>query len=35
MNGRKVERFKVLSAGVIGLVLMLGIARFAYTPLLP
>ncbi len=29
------ERLKVLSAGVLSLVLMLGIARFAYTPLLP
>jgi len=35
MNRRKVERLKVLSAGIIGLVLMLGIARFSYTPLLP
>ncbi|MES9992244.1 MAG: YbfB/YjiJ family MFS transporter [Candidatus Thiodiazotropha sp.] len=31
----QINRFKVLSAGVISLVLMLGIARFAYTPLLP
>ncbi|MCU7932654.1 MAG: YbfB/YjiJ family MFS transporter [Candidatus Thiodiazotropha sp. (ex Codakia rugifera)] len=29
------ERLKVLSGGIISLVLMLGIARFAYTPLLP
>jgi len=29
------ERIKVLSAGVLSLILMLGIARFAYTPLLP
>ena len=29
------ERLKVLTAGVLSLVLMLGIARFAYTPLLP
>jgi MFS family permease len=28
-------RFKVLSAGVFSLVLTLGVARFAYTPLLP
>jgi len=35
MAGPQTERFKVLSAGVISLVLMLGIARFAYTPLLP
>ncbi len=31
----KTERFKVLSAGILSLILMLGIARFAYTPLLP
>ncbi|MBF0455872.1 MAG: YbfB/YjiJ family MFS transporter [Magnetococcales bacterium] len=29
------QRLKVLSAGVLSLVLTLGIARFAYTPLLP
>lgn len=29
------ERLRVLGAGIIGLVLTLGIARFAYTPLLP
>mgnify|MGYP002639509562 CR=1 FL=1 len=29
------ERLKVLSAGILSLILMLGIARFAYTPLLP
>lgn len=29
------ERLKVLSAGVLSLILTLGIARFAYTPLLP
>jgi predicted MFS family arabinose efflux permease len=29
------SRIKVLSGGVISLILMLGIARFAYTPLLP
>ena len=29
------ERLKVLSAGIFSLILMLGIARFAYTPLLP
>jgi len=28
-------RFKVLTAGVISLILTMGIARFAYTPLLP
>lgn len=31
----QLERIKVLSAGILSLVLMLGIARFAYTPLLP
>lgn len=35
MANSQIERFKVLRAGVISLVLMLGIARFAYTPLLP
>lgn len=29
------ERLKVLTAGILSLVLMLGIARFAYTPILP
>jgi predicted MFS family arabinose efflux permease len=29
------DRLKVLSGGIISLILMLGIARFAYTPLLP
>ena len=29
------ERLKVISAGILSLILMLGIARFAYTPLLP
>jgi len=29
------DRYKVLSAGVSSLVLALGVARFAYTPLLP
>lgn len=29
------QRLKVLSAGVASLILMMGIARFAYTPLLP
>jgi len=32
---RAVERYKVLAAGVLSLVLLIGIARFAYTPLLP
>lgn len=31
----QIDRFKVLSAGILSLVLMLGIARFAYTSLLP
>jgi len=31
----KIERLKVLTAGVLSLILMVGIARFAYTPLLP
>lgn len=29
------ERYKVLGAGIFSLVLVLGVARFAYTPLLP
>ncbi|MFT7179457.1 MAG: MFS family permease, partial [Oceanospirillaceae bacterium] len=29
------QRLKVLCAGIAGLILMLGIARFAYTPILP
>ncbi len=29
------ERLKVLAAGILSLILLLGIARFAYTPLLP
>ena len=29
------QRFRVLAAGVLSLVLCMGIARFAYTPLLP
>lgn len=32
---RQLERIKVLSAGILSLILTLGIARFAYTPLLP
>ena len=32
---RKAERIKVLSAGIFSFILMVGIARFAYTPLLP
>lgn len=35
MPPSQLERLKVLTAGIISLVLMLGIARFAYTPLLP
>ena len=32
---RKSQRIKVLSAGIFSFILMVGIARFAYTPLLP
>jgi len=35
MSNPQIERLKVLSAGIISLILMLGIARFSYTPLLP
>ncbi|MFT5578144.1 MAG: putative MFS family arabinose efflux permease [Paraglaciecola psychrophila] len=35
MVSRAIERYKVLAAGVLSLVLLIGIARFAYTPLLP
>ena len=31
----EVQRLKVLSAGILSLIVMLGIARFAYTPLIP
>jgi len=31
----QLQRLKVLTAGILSLILMLGIARFAYTPLLP
>ena len=31
----QIERYKVLAAGIFSLILMLGIARFAYTPMLP
>lgn len=31
----RTERVKVLSAGIAGLLLSIGVARFAYTPLLP
>lgn len=30
-----IERYKVLGAGILSLILTMGIARFAYTPLLP
>lgn len=33
--GQQIERLKVLSSGIFSLILTLGIARFAYTPLLP
>ena len=29
------DRYKVLTAGILSLILVLGVARFAYTPLLP
>ena len=35
MTSLETERLKVLLAGIISLVLVLGVARFAYTPLLP
>jgi predicted MFS family arabinose efflux permease len=35
MNEDSLARLKVLCAGILSLVLTLGIARFAYTPLLP
>jgi predicted MFS family arabinose efflux permease len=35
MNASQRERIKVLGAGIFSLVLVLGVARFAYTPLLP
>lgn len=31
----QIDKLKVLAAGVFSLILMLGVARFAYTPLLP
>ncbi|MEJ1377600.1 MAG: YbfB/YjiJ family MFS transporter [Candidatus Sedimenticola sp. (ex Thyasira tokunagai)] len=31
----KIERLRVLSAGILSLILTMGIARFAYTPILP
>ncbi len=35
MNDEDRQRLKVLGAGILGLLLFLGIARFSYTPLLP
>lgn len=35
MSDSSIARLKVLSAGVLSLMLVLGVARFAYTPLLP
>jgi predicted MFS family arabinose efflux permease len=35
IGSNQADRLRVLSGGVISLILMLGIARFAYTPLLP
>ena len=34
-SNQSITRLKVLGAGILSLILMLGIARFAYTPLLP
>ena len=31
----QIQRMKVLGAGIFSLLLALGVARFAYTPLLP
>jgi predicted MFS family arabinose efflux permease len=33
--GERAQRFRVLSAGIASLLLSVGVARFAYTPLLP
>jgi len=35
VNNEQRERIKVLGAGIFSLILVLGIARFSYTPLLP
>ena len=35
MSDSSRQRFRVLAAGVLSLVLCMGVARFAYTPLLP
>ena len=35
MSNEQRERIKVLSAGIFSLILVLGVARFSYTPLLP
>ena len=34
-NREQIQRFKVMGAGIFSLLLALGVARFAYTPLLP
>ena len=34
-RGEQIERMKVLGAGIFSLILVLGVARFSYTPLLP
>ena len=34
-TGQQFERMKVLGAGIFSLILVLGVARFSYTPLLP
>ncbi|EIJ41543.1 arabinose efflux permease family protein [Beggiatoa alba B18LD] len=35
ISARYVERFKVITAGICALILTVGLARFAYTPMLP
>lgn len=35
VSTEQIQRLKVLTAGILSLVLVLGIARFAYTPMLP
>ena len=35
MSDSQKQRLKVLSAGILSLILVMGVARFAYTPLLP
>ncbi|MCP5267932.1 MAG: YbfB/YjiJ family MFS transporter [Zoogloeaceae bacterium] len=35
ISREQIERFKVMGAGICSLILVLGVARFSYTPLLP